>query len=157
MFAHNLETVERLQNIVRDRRTSFNQSLHVLRHAKETRPSLITKTSFMVGVGETEEELMHAMRAAREAGVECLTIGQYLRPDKFRMKVHKFWEPAAFERWRKEGEQMGFLYVASGPMVRSSYRAGELFIKNKLMDRQKERVEREQAEKKQALGAVETA
>lgn len=138
VFAHNVETVENLQHIVRDRRANWKQSLSVLKHAKEVRPDVLTKTSLMLGCGETEEEVRAALRALRDIGVDVVTFGQYLRPTERHMKVHEFITPEAFKKWQQEAEAMGFLYVASGPLVRSSYRAGEFFIKNVLEKRHKE-------------------
>lgn len=135
VYAHNVETVEPLQRFVRDRRANYKQSLSVLEHAKKVNPSLITKTSLMLGLGETRDEIMQTMVDLREIGVDCLTLGQYLQPTKRHMKVEKFVTPEEFDYWRKVGEEMGFLYVASGPMVRSSYKAGEFYIKNILKKR----------------------
>ena len=137
VFAHNVETVEPLQRWVRDRRASYKQSMTVLEEAKRARPDLITKTSIMLGVGETEEELRQTMKDLISAGVECLTLGQYLRPSHRNMKVAEYIHPSVFDYWKKEGENMGFSYVASGPLVRSSYKAGEFFMNNLLNSRQK--------------------
>jgi len=138
VYAHNVETVEALQRWVRDYRAGFKQSLSVLEHAKQITPSLITKSSLMLGVGETDEEVRQTLKDLFNAGVDCVTLGQYLQPTKRHMKVETFVPPEKFEYWKAEGEAMGFKYVASGPMVRSSYRAGELFIKNILNKRKKE-------------------
>jgi len=135
VFAHNIETVEPLQRLVRDHRASYKQSLMVLEEAKRIRPSLITKSSIMLGVGETEEEIRQTFRDLLSAGVECLTIGQYLRPSRNNMKVEEFIHPSVFDYWKKEGEDLGFSYVASGPLIRSSYKAGEFFINNLLNSR----------------------
>jgi len=126
VYAHNIETVERLQRTVRDRRAGYEQSLSVLRHAKVYRPSLVTKSSIMLGLGETEEEVHQALRDLRDVGVEIVTFGQYLQPTKRHMKVTRYVDPSEFEDWRRAGEALG-LHVASGPLVRSSYRAGEFF------------------------------
>lgn len=125
VFAHNLETVERLQGAVRDRRAAYRQSLDVLERAKVLKPAVLTKTSLMLGVGESPAEVRATMRAARDAGVEVITFGQYLRPSKRHLKVEQWVTPEEFDAWKEEGESMGFAYVASGPLVRSSYRAGE--------------------------------
>ena len=135
VYAHNIETVEELTPFVRDRRAKFRQSLKVLEKAKEFKPSLITKTSVMLGVGETEDELVAAMRACRESGVDVITFGQYMRPTKRHMKVDRYVQPQEFDEWKRRAEDMGFLYVASGPLVRSSYKAGEAFIENVLRKR----------------------
>eukprot|EP00878_Enallax_costatus_P012796 GHUV01013363.1.p1 GENE.GHUV01013363.1~~GHUV01013363.1.p1 ORF type:complete len:315 (+),score=88.96 GHUV01013363.1:1038-1982(+) len=134
VFAHNVETVERLQRVVRDRRANWRQSLGVLTAAKEVGVQ-VTKTSIMLGCGEEKDEVIAAMRELRAHGVDVLTLGQYMRPTKKHMAVSEFVTPAAFEAYQKAAEQMGFLYVASGPMVRSSYRAGEFYLKNVLNQR----------------------
>merc|ERR1712039_426269 len=125
-FAHNIETVERLQRTVRDRRAGYQQSLDVLRHALKVRPDVVTKSSIMLGMGETSEEIQQTLVDLRAAGVEIVTFGQYLQPTKRHMKVTRFLTPAEFDDWRLAAEALGF-HCASGPLVRSSYRAGELF------------------------------
>lgn len=135
VFAHNIETVEALTPIVRDRRATFQQSIQVLAHVKARFPHIVTKSSIMLGVGETHEQVMGALRALREAGVDCLTLGQYMRPTKKHMKVAEYVTPEAFQYWEKMGNELGFAYTASGPLVRSSYRAGEFFIKKMLKQR----------------------
>jgi len=130
VFAHNIETVERLTPFVRDPRAKYRQTLAVLKHAKEVEPNLVTKTSIMLGLGETDQEIRQTMVDLREVGVDCLTLGQYMQPTKRHLKVKEYVTPAKFEEWRVVGEELGFLYVASGPLVRSSYKAGEFFIKN---------------------------
>lgn len=132
VFAHNLETVERLTPSVRDRRAKYRQSLNVLEFAKSRDPGIYTKSSLMVGCGELENEVVQAMKDLRLVGVDFLTIGQYMRPTKRHMKVEAYIHPDQFEEYRLIGEQLGFKYVASGPLVRSSYRAGELYITNLL-------------------------
>ena len=130
VFAHNVECVPRLDREVRDPRASFDQSCEVLSRAKALRPDLPTKSSLMVGVGETDEEVTDAMGRLRAADVDILTIGQYLapgRPGERFLPVARYVEPAQFDRWAAEARDMGFLGVAAGPLVRSSYRAGELF------------------------------
>ena len=128
VVAHNIETTLSLSQKVRDPRAGYWQSLSVLRNAKKLDPTLRTKSSIMVGLGETEEEVGIAMRHLRLVGVDFLTVGQYLRPSQRHLPVVEYVAPDAFERYRKMGDSMGFRYVASGPLVRSSYRAGELFI-----------------------------
>ena len=136
VYAHNVETVDELTPQVRDRRATFNQSLSVLRAAKAAQPGLITKTSMMLGLGETEDQLWKALRRLREeAAVDVVTFGQYMRPTKRHMKVEEYVTPATFELWRQRALDMGFLYCASGPLVRSSYKAGEAFIENVLKKR----------------------
>eukprot|EP00808_Paulinella_micropora_P008790 g44548.t1 len=136
VYAHNVETVERLQRTVRDYRAGYRQSLGVLEHALTTNPKLVTKTSIMLGCGEKDEEVRQTLRDALAAGVQVVTFGQYLRPTKRHMKVHSYVTPEKFQEWQKEAEAMGYLYVASGPMVRSSYKAGEFFIKNVIEKKQ---------------------
>ncbi|CAN8063995.1 unnamed protein product [Agarophyton chilense] len=130
VFAHNVETVERLQSVVRDRRAGYEQSLNVLRRAKSVRPHVVTKTSLMLGVGESESEVRQTMRHCLDAGVEVITLGQYLRPSKRHLKVEQWVTPEEFDAWKLEAQKMGFSYVASGPLVRSSYRAGEFFLES---------------------------
>ncbi|MBI4177351.1 MAG: lipoyl synthase [Candidatus Aenigmarchaeota archaeon] len=132
VIAHNVETVRRLQRLVRDIRANYEQSLNVLKIAKKLSPSMRTKSSIMLGLGETEQEVCESMDDLRSAGVDFLTIGQYLRPTKKQMAVEKYVHPDVFRSLKTAGESKGFLYVASGPFVRSSYRAGELFIKSAL-------------------------
>jgi lipoic acid synthetase len=128
VFAHNVETVARLQRTVRDARCSLEKSLAVLAHAKRVSPETYTKSSIMVGLGETHEELLDTMRALRDVGVDVLTLGQYLRPTPKHHEVVRFVTPEEFAVLRDEGLAMGFRYVASGPLVRSSYRAAEAFL-----------------------------
>lgn len=137
VYAHNVETVEALTPYVRDRRATFRQSLKVLEHAKKVRgeKGIITKTSIMLGLGEQEHEIEAALKALREVDVDVVTFGQYMRPTKRHLKVEKYVTPDEFEMWRKRALEMGFLYVASGPLVRSSYKAGEAFIENVLKQR----------------------
>lgn len=135
VFAHNMETVESRTPHVRDRRAKYRQSLEVLRRAKLAKPGLITKTSIMLGCGEQNAELEQTLRDLREVNVDVVTFGQYMRPTKRHMKVEAYVTPDKFEHWRRVAEDMGFLYVASGPLVRSSYKAGEFFIKNVIEQR----------------------
>ncbi|CAF1558044.1 unnamed protein product, partial [Adineta steineri] len=113
------------------------QSLSVLIHAKETNPNLITKTSLMLGLGETNEQIRDTMSQLRtRANVDCLTLGQYMQPTRRHLKVKEYIRPEIFQQLQEYGESIGFLYVASGPLVRSSYRAGEYFIKNIVKNKQ---------------------
>mmetsp|Transcript_4117 Transcript_4117/g.10801 ORF Transcript_4117/g.10801 Transcript_4117/m.10801 type:complete len:382 (-) Transcript_4117:226-1371(-) len=131
VFAHNMETVERLQRHVRDNRANYAQSLQVLRAAKRHAPEgkrLLTKTSLMLGLGETADEVVATMRDLRAAGVDVVTFGQYLRPTDNHLAVVEYVRPELFDWYREQAEQIGFAYVASGPMVRSSYKAGEFFM-----------------------------
>jgi lipoic acid synthetase len=127
---HNVETVERLQGKVRDRRATYDRSLRVLRAAKERNPSVYTKSSIMLGLGERDEEVLQTFRDLRAAGVDIVTLGQYLRPSEWHLPVVEYVSPDKFAWFRERAEAMGFLYCASGPLVRSSYRAGEFFMEN---------------------------
>lgn len=129
VYAQNLETVERLTRQVRDPRAGYQQTLDVLAAAKRLKPAQLTKSSLMVGVGETDDELVQSMRDLRAVGVDFLTIGQYLQPTPKHLKVDAFITPDKFAEFEKIGLALGFTYVASGPLVRSSYRAGEYYIK----------------------------
>ena len=149
VYAHNIETVEALTPFVRDRRATFRQSLEVLQQAKREGVR-VTKTSIMLGVGENEDQVLDALKGfyllstpycamltvstveLRNADVDVVTFGQYMRPTKRHMKVDRYVDPSEFDRWKKVADGMGFLYVASGPLVRSSYKAGEYFIENVL-------------------------
>jgi len=128
VFAHNIETVERLSPLVRDPRAGYQQSLKVLEFVKKQEPSLYTKSSLMLGLGETEEEVLSCLKDLRAVGCDVLTLGQYLRPQKRHLPVKSFVSPQKFKEWKEKAEGMGFIYCASGPLVRSSYRAGELFL-----------------------------
>lgn len=130
VFAHNLETVRRLTPVVRDPRAGYDQSLAVLRAAKSAGDGLLTKSSLMLGLGETEEETLAAMDDLRAAGVELLTLGQYLRPTANHLPVARFVRPDEFLRYRELGLARGFLEVVSGPLVRSSYRAERALQRN---------------------------
>jgi lipoic acid synthetase len=130
VIAHNIETVERLTPKVRDPRASYHQSLAVLENIKRMDPHRFTKSSIMVGVGETSEEILEACDDLRSSNVDFLTIGQYLRPSFKHMAVVKYVHPDSFDLYKFEALKKGFLYVASGPLVRSSYKAGEFFIEN---------------------------
>ncbi len=129
VIAHNIETTLSLTRKVRDPRAQYWQSLSVLRNVKKLSDHIYTKSSIMVGVGETEEEIVQSMVHLRRADVDFLTVGQYLRPSSRHLKVEEYVKPEQFERYKSVGEGLGFLYVASGPLVRSSYRAGEFFIR----------------------------
>lgn len=127
VFAHNVECVPRLDHVVRDPRASFDLSISILRKAKALRPDLLTKTSIMVGVGESDAEVSAAMsRLRQEADVDMITLGQYLAPADWHLPVDRFVPPSQFVAWDAEARELGFKAVASGPLVRSSYRAGLL-------------------------------
>ena len=134
VFAHNIETVERLQGLVRDRRANWKQSMEVLRMAKEM-GAKVTKSSIMLGCGEEPEEVVATMQALRDHNVDVVTLGQYMRPTKRHMPVAEYVSPEAFKKYEEMALEMGFLYTAAGPMVRSSYRAGELFLEKHLRDK----------------------
>ena len=133
VFAHNVEVVPRLQRPIRDARCSWDRSIGVLTMAKSL-GATITKSSLMVGLGEQRREVIDAMELLRGADVDVLTIGQYLRPTKRHAPVARYVEPAEFEEYRAAGLEMGFRYVAAGPLVRSSYRAAEAFLEGMLAD-----------------------
>ena len=132
VLAHNLETVRSLTGKVRDSRASYDQSLDVLRYLKQQCPDGYTKSSLMLGVGESRTETLQAMKDLRDVGVDFLTIGQYLQPSKKHLKVEKFMHPDEFNELALQGDKMGFEYVASGPLVRSSYKAAEFYIERKI-------------------------
>ncbi|XP_020383772.1 lipoyl synthase, mitochondrial [Rhincodon typus] len=139
VYAHNVETVRELQRTVRDPRARFDQSLSVLKHAKEVKPSLLSKTSIMLGLGETDAQVYATLKELREAGVDCVTLGQYMQPTKRHLKVDEYITPEKFKFWENVGNELGFLYTASGPLVRSSYKAGEFFLKKILRERTAEK------------------
>ncbi|RAU17241.1 lipoyl synthase [Nitrincola tibetensis] len=132
VFAQNIETVRRLTHPVRDKRAGYEKTLRVLAHAKQYRPDIITKTSIMVGLGETDEEIFETFDDLRAAGVDIVTLGQYLRPTKNHLPVERYVTPEQFNHYREVGLAKGFMEVPSGPMVRSSYRADRVFEKNNL-------------------------
>lgn len=185
VFAHNIETVERLTPFVRDPRAKYRQTLAVLEQAKKAAGgNMVTKTSIMLGLGELyfsydnkqgkkiclnkarfqmeaslrqilfnwflnntiyltgekDEEILTTMKELRAVGVDCLTLGQYMQPTKRHLKVAEYVTPEKFAYWEQVGNEMGFLYTASGPLVRSSYKAGEFFIKNIVEKRQKQEI-----------------
>ncbi|PFH35133.1 lipoic acid synthase LIPA [Besnoitia besnoiti] len=137
VYAHNIETVRRLTPYVRDKRAKYDQSLRVLQAAKKFNPSVFTKSSIMVGLGETEEEVVETLRDLRAHNVDVVTLGQYLRPTKQQLGVVEYVTPEKFRRYQELAEGMGFKYVASGPLVRSSYKAGEYFMKHLIDDARK--------------------
>jgi lipoyl synthase len=135
VFANNLETVRRLTPVVRDQKAGYDQTLGVLARMKSEFPAIVTKSSIMVGLGEREDEVEQALRDLRGAGVEIVTFGQYLRPSAWHLPVQEWVTPERFEAYRRMGERHGFRYVASGPLVRSSYRAAELFLRGEIAAR----------------------
>jgi len=132
VFAQNVETVRRLTHEVRDPRSGYDQTLDVLAHAKRYRPRVLTKTSLILGLGETDEEIAGTMDDLRAIGCDILTLGQYLRPTRNHLPIDRWVTPKEFEMYRQWGLDKGFLEVASGPMVRSSYRADRVLEKNNL-------------------------
>merc|ERR1711957_414783 len=143
VYAHNVETVERLQKFVRDPKAGYHQSLSTLRHAKSVQPGLYTKTSIMLGLGETDDEVIQAMHDLRAIDVDVVTFGQYLRPTEGHLSVVEYVKPEKFDYFREIGEELGFKYVAIGPMVRSSYKAGEFFLENMIKRDRKEEINEE--------------
>ncbi len=138
VFAHNIETVERLTPNVRDPRATYRQSLKVLELVKEKDPKMYTKSSIMLGLGEQDDEIVQALKDLRQVGCDVVTFGQYLQPSPRHLQVIEFITPEKFKHWQTVAEAMGFLYVASGPLVRSSYKAGEFFMKGVIEKNRKE-------------------
>lgn len=132
VFAQNVETVERLTHPVRDNRAGYQQTLNVLAFAKKYKPQVLTKTSLMLGLGETEEEIIKTMDDLRAHHVDILTLGQYLQPTKNHLPIIEYITPQTFAHLRQVGLSKGFFEVASGPLVRSSYRADRVFKKDNL-------------------------
>ncbi len=146
VLAYNVETVERLQFQVRDPRASYKRTMTILGETKKISENLssdkvnstsikhkiFTKTSLMLGLGETEQEIIQTMKDLRAIGVDIITFGQYLQPSSCHQPVIKYYEPKEFKHYEQKAQEMGFMYCASGPLVRSSYKAGELFVKGKL-------------------------
>ena len=130
VWAHNIEVVKRLQRSIRDVRCSYETSLAVLARVKERDPARVTKSSIMVGIGEQDEEVLETMADLRKAGVDLVTLGQYLRPSQKHAAVERFVTPETFDMYAVEARKMGFAYVASGPLVRSSYKAAEVFVRS---------------------------
>lgn len=130
VFAQNVETVQRLTHPVRDPRAGYEQTIEVLAHAKMYRPDVLTKTSLMLGLGESDREIMETMDDLRGAGVDILTLGQYLRPTPNHLAIERYVTPDEFESYRREGLDKGFVEVVAGPLVRSSYRADRVLQKN---------------------------
>ncbi len=126
VFAHNIETVERLTPAVRDPRASYRRSLGVVAAAKRLAPGMMTKSGLMLGLGETDEEVEHALADLRSVGCDVVTIGQYLQPDRRCLAVRRYVTPEEFDRWSVRAHQLGFVRAFCGPLVRSSYRAAEL-------------------------------
>jgi lipoic acid synthetase len=130
VFAQNIETVRRLTHPVRDPRAGYEQTLRVLAHAKQHKPSVLTKSSLMLGLGETDEEVEETLTDLRAAGVDIVTLGQYLRPTVNHLPVLRYVTPEEFDRYRQSALARGFLECVSGPLVRSSYRAEQALNRN---------------------------
>ena len=135
VLAHNVEVVSRLQRKIRDPRCSFERSLETLRGAKLHQPNVFTKSSIMLGLGETDAEVRSTLKDLRGVGVDVVTLGQYLQPSKWHLPVAEYVHPSRFDAWKAEAEALGFLFCASGPLVRSSYKAGEMFVEKYLRTR----------------------
>jgi len=144
VYAHNVETIERLTPFVRDRRAGYQQSMDLLAYVKSlsyadcNSRTPLTKTSIMLGLGETDDEIRQTLNDLRTNDVDVVTFGQYLQPTKKHLPVKHYVTPEAFDAWQVEAEGMGFKYVASGPLVRSSYKAGEFFLKNYIQQQKEE-------------------
>ncbi len=130
VFAQNVETVRRLTHPVRDPRASYEQTLNVLAHAKQYRPEVLTKTSLMLGLGESEQEIIETMDGLRAIGVDVLTLGQYLQPTRNHIALERYVTPEEFAKYRQWGLDRGFMEVVAGALVRSSYRAEQVLEKN---------------------------
>ncbi len=135
VFGNNVETVRRLTPAVRDLKAGYDQTLSVLERMKREFPHVVTKSSIMLGLGEAEAEVAETMRDLRAVGVDILTLGQYLRPSAWHLPVVEWISPERFRAYQGMGEEHGFRYVASGPLVRSSYRAAELFLRGEIASR----------------------
>ncbi len=132
VIAHNVETTRALTSKVRDPRANYDQSLRVLKTIKALNPRIYSKSSIMLGLGEIEHDMKQSMSDLRNVGVDILTLGQYLRPTKGHIPVFEYVNPERFDYYKRMAEGLGFLYVASGPFVRSSYRAGEFFVEARI-------------------------
>jgi len=126
VISHNLETVERLSPFVRDPRADYKQSLHVLKKIKELDSTIFTKSSLMLGLGETDDEIFQAAQDLRCVGVDIVTLGQYLQPSLSSLPVKDFVTPKKFDYYRNKLKKFGFLHIESGPLVRSSFRASDV-------------------------------
>jgi lipoic acid synthetase len=145
VFAHNIETTEALTPRVRDRRSQYRKSLRTLELAKIIKPSQYTKTSIMLGLNEKDEDIRQALKDLREVGCDVVTFGQYLAPTNRHKKylpIVEYVHPGKFAQWKQVADEMGFLYCASGPLVRSSYRAGEFFMKGMIEKDKNKQIEK---------------
>lgn len=132
VVSHNIETVRRLSSTVRDARASYDLSLRVLLTIKEINPQLYTKSSIMLGLGETQKEVVESLNELAAAGVDIVTMGQYLQPSLGHIPVADYISPSQFETYKKVAYEMGFRFVAAGPFIRSSYKAAEMYVRNVL-------------------------
>lgn len=130
VIGHNLETVQRLTPYIRDRRCSYEKSLTVLRLTKKLNLEIPTKSGIMIGLGEKEDEIIETLRDLKDTNVDIVTIGQYLQPTKKHVPVQKYYTPDEFDKFKKIGEEIGIKYVISGPLVRSSYHASDVFYQS---------------------------
>ncbi|UCE13757.1 MAG: lipoyl synthase [Candidatus Heimdallarchaeota archaeon] len=130
VIGHNIETTEDLTPIVRDKKSSFKQSIDVLKNIKQLNSRILTKSSMMLGLGETDAQVLAALHHLKRVKVDIVTLGQYLQPSRKHLEVVEYLDPQKFEYWDGVAQKIGFLYVASGPLVRSSYRAGEMYVQN---------------------------
>lgn len=135
VISHNIETVKRLNPKIRDTRASYDLSLRVLRTIKQINPEIYTKSSFMLGLGETQDEVVESMNELRAAGVDIITMGQYLQPGLGHIPVAEYISPSTFETYKGIAYELGFKFVAAGPFVRSSYKAGEMYLR-KIINRE---------------------
>ena len=135
VLGHNVEVVDSLQRKIRDPRCSFQGSLETLREAKSLHPEVLTKSSLMLGLGESHAEVVDALERLRQCDVDFVTLGQYLRPTQQHAPVREYITPERFAEYEALGRELGFLYTASGPLIRSSYRAGEFFAERLLRER----------------------
>jgi lipoic acid synthetase len=132
VFAHNIEVTRRLTPTIRDARCSYDQSLSVLEYAKRFAPERLVKSSIMVGIGESDSEVIETLKDLRSAGVDIVTLGQYLRPTPKHAPVDRYVTPEVFREYEFAARELDFAFVASGPLVRSSYRAAEGFVAARL-------------------------
>ncbi len=127
VIGHNIETTQKLTSSLRDSRASYNQSLQVLKSIKKLNPRIYTKSSLILGFGESDEGILKALSDLKEANVDIVTLGQYLQPSRKNIPVHEYITPEKFEFWSEKAREIGFLAVVSGPLVRSSYKAGLIY------------------------------
>ena len=156
VFAHNIEVTRRLTAKIRDARCSYDQSLAVLNYAKSCAPERLVKSSIMVGIGETDGEVMETLGDLREAGVDIVTLGQYLRPTAKHAPVDRYVTPELFREYEFAARELGFAFVASGPLVRSSYHAAEGFVAARLRPGRDPQVETPQREPGEPLLSAES-